>query len=378
VFILYGAKLLVDLSMDRENLEKFMKRSQEIIENSSQMNEQNTKVKIIQPFIQNVLGWDIFSDVELEYPVTMGSTIKNVDYAMILEETPVVFIEAKGCDSNISDKDKSQLKSYMRQQGVDWGLLTNGKVFEILKRKKDLSHPEEVSLGKIHLDNLKNKLNILKVLSSESIKSGESEKFAKNIESRKKSVKKLKEKKEDLVNKITKLIADEIGDSVTQDIEKYSKKFIDDLGATLESPYKKCSKSEGTESYDGEKSAIKSEKYDINESEPYVKKTFEYVVEEMKNYESNIKVNPQKHYVSLRDGKNFAIIQIRKTKLNLIPKLPLEKGKKIINKNEIDELSESVQEFYNSPCFRIKLKEFDEQKLDEVVETLKAAHEYYL
>jgi len=56
----------------------------------------------------------------------------------------------------------------------------------------------------------------------------------------------------------------------------------------------------------------------------------------------------------------------------------LEKGKNIVNKNEIDELSESVQEFYNSPCFRIKLKEFDEQKLDEVVETLKAAHEYYL
>jgi len=357
---------------------EFIERSQKIIEESSQMNEQNTKAKIIQPFIEQVLGWDIFNDVELEYPVTMGSTIKNVDYAIILEDTPVLFIEAKGCDSNISDKDKSQLKSYMRQQGVDWGLLTNGKIYEILKRKKDLSHPEEVSLGKINLNNLKNKSNILKVLSRKYIESGESEKIAKNIESRKKSVGKLKKKKEDLVNKITKLIADEIGDTVTQDIEKHSKKFIDDLGMTLEIPYIKEIRSTDTGLGDDKKPEIKSEKYDIDESEPYVKEIFEYIVNEMKDYNSGIKVNPQKHYVSLRYEKNFAIIKIRKTQLNLIPKLPLEKGKKIIEENEIDELSKGVQEFYNSPCFRIKLKEFDEKKLDEAVETLKAAHEYYL
>jgi hypothetical protein len=47
----------------------------------------------------------------------------------------------------ISDSHRNQLKSYMRQVEVDWGLLTNGVQFELLKRKKGRERPDEVSLG---------------------------------------------------------------------------------------------------------------------------------------------------------------------------------------------------------------------------------------
>jgi len=82
----------------REGLSEYAERSVGLIENSPQMDEENTKRKIIEPLIE-LLGWDILSsDVELEYSVQMGSGTKKVDYALKREGTPVVFVEAKGCD----------------------------------------------------------------------------------------------------------------------------------------------------------------------------------------------------------------------------------------------------------------------------------------
>jgi len=90
-----------------------------MIDDSPQMDEANTKKRLVEPFIEDVLGWDGFSDVELEYSVQMGRNPKKVDYALILEGTPVVFVEAKGLDEGLSEDEEKQLRSYMRQVGVD-------------------------------------------------------------------------------------------------------------------------------------------------------------------------------------------------------------------------------------------------------------------
>jgi len=85
------------------------------------MDEQNTKRKIIEPLLE-LLGWNMLSsDVELEYSVQMGTGTQKVDSALKIEGTPVVFIEAKGCDTPI-DGHEGWLTSYMRQVGVDWGM----------------------------------------------------------------------------------------------------------------------------------------------------------------------------------------------------------------------------------------------------------------
>jgi hypothetical protein len=85
--------------MNPESVTEYVDRSQALVDADSQMDEQNTKVKIIQPLI-DLLGWDLYSTaVELEYGMQVGSGHKKVDYALMLDDTPVVFIEAKGCDS---------------------------------------------------------------------------------------------------------------------------------------------------------------------------------------------------------------------------------------------------------------------------------------
>lgn len=197
--------------MNQTDLEDYDEVSESLIDSSPQMDEQNTRRKLVEPFIE-LLGWNIVSqDVELEYSVQMGSGTKKVDYALMLEETPVIFVEAKGADSSISDSNRRQLKSYMRQTGVDWGLLTNGKTFELFKRRTGGSRPDETSFGRFSLDELVEYRNVIRAISRESIESGEAQNIAEHIEAAHQAAEKLKDDKEELTREITQLLIKEVG-----------------------------------------------------------------------------------------------------------------------------------------------------------------------
>jgi predicted type IV restriction endonuclease len=132
--------------MGESGVHEYVERSRALLEGDPQMGEENTKVKLVQPLI-DLLGWDVYSpEVELEYSMQIGRGHTRADYALLLEGTPVVFVEVNGCDATLTDTDRHQLKSYMRQMGVDWGLLTNGAHFEVLKRRVDGNRPNERSL----------------------------------------------------------------------------------------------------------------------------------------------------------------------------------------------------------------------------------------
>lgn len=225
--------------MDEKSLREFVDRSQQIIEKASQMDEANTKSKILRPFIEDVLGWDFFSDVELEYSVKITtSRISKVDYALIKDNEPVIFIEAKGCDTNISESDRQQLSSYMKQKDVDWGLITNGECYEILKRK--VLPSSKVSVKKLitfRLDNLESKMNYLQLLSKDAVHSETSEKIANKLELRRKTIDKLEEEKENISDEIIRIISNKVGTEFTQKIEDHSKKLIDNLIDDIERPF---------------------------------------------------------------------------------------------------------------------------------------------
>lgn len=159
----------------------------------------------------------------------IGRGNTRADYALVLEGAPVVFIEAKGCDTTVTDSDRSQLKSYMRQTGVDWGLLTNGVKFEILKRRMTDGRPDEVSLGAFSLEELPQNQELLKLLSKELVESGEADRVAERMEAARKAVEKLGEDKERIADRVTQVITDEVENVPTQEIQPLSKKYVDDL-----------------------------------------------------------------------------------------------------------------------------------------------------
>lgn len=219
--------------VDEDAVESYIDRSQSLIEASPQMGEENTKVKIIQPLI-DLLGWDVFSEeVKLEYSMQIGSGSTHADYALQLEGTPVVFIEAKGCDSTLSDSDRSQLSSYMRQKGVDWGLLTNGDHLEVIKRRTDSPHPEEVTLADFPIEELSQNWSVVQLLSKDLVQTEEADKIARRIRSRKSAVRILSEKKDSLGDELAQVVIDEVGEELSQEIEEESKEFVDQLVDSL-------------------------------------------------------------------------------------------------------------------------------------------------
>jgi len=217
-------------------LEEFVDRSLSLVETAPQMDEQNTRTKLVDPFVRDVLGWDVYSeDVALEYSVQMGSTKKKADYALLIEGVPSVFVEAKGCDTSIAGSSHAeQLRSYVKQEWVDWGLLTNGKRFELYRLRKSADDPSVRRIGRSSLADLGANEWMVTALTKESIESGAADTIYRNVERRQRAVASLSEGKEDLANRIRKLVVEAAGEVASQPAESHAKGFIDELIADLE------------------------------------------------------------------------------------------------------------------------------------------------
>ena len=91
-----------------------------------QISEAQTKVSLINPILEG-LGWDTadMDEVSLEYKHKPQDN--PVDYALFLQRSPCLFVEAKSLDTNLDDhKWRSQAVNYANAAGVRWCVLTDG------------------------------------------------------------------------------------------------------------------------------------------------------------------------------------------------------------------------------------------------------------
>lgn len=132
---------------------------------------------------------------------------------------------------------------------------------------------------------------------------------------------------------------------------------------------------EGIEIVQLEATSSESEQYDeqfhLGGVEIQVANAYKKIKDAMLSFDSSIKINPQKYYISFWKKKNFAFFRIRKKKLHIALMLPFDWGKINIRKHSIKEYPESVQRFYNGPCFRITIE--NETEIDEVIAALREA-----
>ena len=218
--------------MDRDEVRAYVERSKNIIDEDPQMGETNTKEMLIRRFIR-VLGWDFYpSEVKLEYPVRMASTRTKVDYALLLEDTPVLFVEAKGLDTPLSDDHRKQITSYMHnEEGVEWGLLTNGEEYEFFMYD---GTPSEISLGAFKLNELLGNIEVVGTLSKEAVSSGESEERAERVRERRRAVSTLRGEKDEIADEVTEVVTDRVGESVASAADTEAKEFVDRVVEELE------------------------------------------------------------------------------------------------------------------------------------------------
>lgn len=218
--------------MDWEEVEEYVERSQQLLETSPQMNEETTKMRLIQPFLR-LLGWDLYStEVQPEYTVPMASGSTHVDYALLIGDSPVVFVEAKPVRSSLTDQNVRQLKSYMRQElDIDWGILTNGKTFEVLTKNKR-NGGEEVSVVRFDLENLLDNPGVLELLSKEAIRSGKSDEIASQVAQTNEIIDRLTDEERKVAQAVSDALESEVGE-FPLDLEEQSREFVQHLVSVL-------------------------------------------------------------------------------------------------------------------------------------------------
>ncbi len=91
--------------------------------------EEATKTALIMPFI-NALGYDVFDPTEVvpEYTADIGTKRgEKVDYAIMIDETPIILFECKSSGADLNKEHASQLHRYFNAvKGARFAVLTNG------------------------------------------------------------------------------------------------------------------------------------------------------------------------------------------------------------------------------------------------------------
>lgn len=221
--------------MDHGDVEHYVDQSTEVLDTTAELDEMTTRTKLVDPFIQ-LLGWDLYSsEVDLEYAIQMMSSDKQVDYALKLDAEPVVFVEAKGGDSGITEYNVGQLGDYMQKEWVELGLITDGKRFIALKLEpSDGGPPEIVRLGSQKLETLPDNRWLLDLFSRDTIEDGEAEQLATNIVKRKRAVEHLRNNREAIADEVTDVVTRELDEAIYREATTIAGEFIDNLVEAME------------------------------------------------------------------------------------------------------------------------------------------------
>lgn len=90
-----------------------------------QANETDTRL-LITDFLVDALGFNKYEDLVTEYAVKSDFA----DYGLKIEGQVVAFVEAKRIGQALGEKQLRQIQSYAVNEGVEWMILSNGRVWQ--------------------------------------------------------------------------------------------------------------------------------------------------------------------------------------------------------------------------------------------------------
>ena len=106
--------------------------------------EEATKTALIMPFIQSVLGYDVFDPAEVvpEFTADVGTKKgEKVDYAICMNGQVQILMECKKVGDALSIKHASQLYRYFSVTSARIAILTNGQIYQFFT---DLEAPNKM------------------------------------------------------------------------------------------------------------------------------------------------------------------------------------------------------------------------------------------
>jgi hypothetical protein len=137
------------------------------------LTEEATKHSLVMPFI-NLLGYDVFNPLEVvpEFNADLGiKKGEKIDYAIIKDNQPVIFIECKNHEENLNIH-HSQLFRYFSVTPVKFAILTNGIKYQFYTDLEEVNKMDLNPFFEIDLLNLRsNQIEELKKFHKENFDS---------------------------------------------------------------------------------------------------------------------------------------------------------------------------------------------------------------
>lgn len=130
------------------------------------LDESGTRL-MVNTFLTEVLGFISIEEIKTEYMIR-GT---YADYMIQIEGKRYFLVEVKALSINLSDKHLRQAINYGANEGIEWVLLTNGRIFEFYKIlfNKPIESKQIFSIDLNETRQLNSQVEILQYLYRESI-----------------------------------------------------------------------------------------------------------------------------------------------------------------------------------------------------------------
>lgn len=222
--------------IDKSELQNYINRIDEFKNKHPNLDQANTKAKIIEPLI-DILGWNKYSeDVVLNYQIEIGTKKFTADYALQLNNSPRILIKVQALGKTVSDQEINKLIKYCKKENIKWLINSNGEILEIYDSGNGISK-EQAQLKQIKTTNLTNEVKTLNLITKEKIKENLVKQEDKNNQKSEKTIKsskQLKSSKKELTSKISDLIKRKVPEKHHERVERSTDAFIKNLIKKLE------------------------------------------------------------------------------------------------------------------------------------------------
>ena len=121
--------------------------------------EETSKIALITPFLR-LMGYDTTNpaEVKAEYTADVGTKQgEKVDFAILQDGEPTIFIECKSASNELTTDNISQLYRYFSITDIQIGILTNGVEYKFFTTGEDNNRMDEKPFLDIDLMNLTKK-----------------------------------------------------------------------------------------------------------------------------------------------------------------------------------------------------------------------------
>lgn len=214
--------------MNIDEWKAFVEKIKDTVESNPDLDEANTKSRIISPLLKE-LGWDpLAGDVRAEYPISFATSTSHVDYALLVEGSPAVFVEAKSLRTDINPGHAKQLIDYGRHKGVKWCVLSNGKELRIYNSDwldPEDDNTEEALVEEITVEEFVEEMDLILKITKQSITSGNPGQTSERIKQTRDSIQNLSEHREDIESAITDVLSNYVGEMIEDKIENATTHF---------------------------------------------------------------------------------------------------------------------------------------------------------